>query len=112
MKFERTKSMTYYYCPICMLNSTNKAEIEKHFREGHQVKVKKYIHCNICGEGWDVQAFGEEGARKRAEQCCQSHIDNGKADREASISYFYSHGRFGYVKIGNCETRSQSQLKM
>ena len=30
MKFERTKSMTYYYCPICMLNSTNKAEIEKH----------------------------------------------------------------------------------
>jgi hypothetical protein len=43
MKFERTKSMTYYYCPICMLNSTNKAEIEKHFREGHQVKVKK-IH--------------------------------------------------------------------
>ena len=69
MKFERTKSMTYYYCPICMLNSTNKAEIEKHFREGHQVKVKKYIHCNICGEGWNVQAFGEEGAG----ECADTH---------------------------------------
>ena len=50
MKFERTKSMTYYYCPICMLNSTNKAEIEKHFREGHQVKVKKNTYIAIFAE--------------------------------------------------------------
>lgn len=35
--------------------------------------------------------------RQRKKQFKKIH-GNGKADQEASISYFYSHGRFGYVK--------------
>ena len=91
MKFERTKSMTYYCCPICEENSTN-------FREAHQVRVNKFIRCGICGEGWSVRRFGEETAQRLAEQCCQSHIDVGNADQIATQSYFASHGCVGYVK--------------
>lgn len=107
MEFEQTKSMTYYCCPACNAMSTDRAEIEKYFLEHHPIRAKKFIRCNICGYGWDAQALGEEEARIRAEQCCQSHIDDGKADREACISYFYSHGRFGYVKSvkGGCEEK-------
>nr|DAW97484.1 MAG TPA: zinc finger and BTB domain-containing protein [Bacteriophage sp.] len=98
MKFERTKSMTYYCCPICEENSTNRAKIEMHFREAHQVRVNKFIRCGICGEGWSVRRFGEETAQRLAEQCCQSHIDVGNADQIATQSYFASHGCVGYVK--------------
>lgn len=51
MKFEKIKRVTYYRCPICEENSTNRAKIEMHFREAHQVRADKFICCGICGEG-------------------------------------------------------------
>lgn len=96
MESKRIRSVDYYCCPVCGENSTNSSEIERHFRK-HQIKVDRVYYCNICGDGWYANKYGEEGAKRRADQCCQSHIDDGSADVIARKTYFYTRGRLGYL---------------
>lgn len=95
--FKKIRSVDYYCCPVCGESSTNSLEIQKHFQK-HQIKVERVIYCNICGEGWYTRAYGEEEAKRRADQCCQSHIDDGSADVIARRTWLYTGGRLGYVK--------------
>lgn len=93
-----TISVTYYKCPVCGKNSTNKKEIERHFRQ-HQIKDDEVIYCNICGAGWHVNAYGKIRAKKEAEECYKRHIEEGDADEVATKTFFLSEGAFGYVKV-------------
>lgn len=80
MKFERIRSVDYYCCPACGMAFTDRKEAERHFRYDHQIEICKVIRCNICGTGWDTKVYGEQEARRRADQCYQSHIDDGSAE--------------------------------
>ena len=93
-----TISVTYYECPVCGKNSTNKKEIERHFRQ-HQIMDDEVIYCNICGAGWYVNAYGKIRAEKKAEECYKRHIEEGNADEVAAKAFFLSEGTFGYVKV-------------
>lgn len=41
---KQTISVIYYKCPVCGRNSTNKKEIERHFRQQHQIKDDEVIY--------------------------------------------------------------------
>lgn len=99
---KRTINVTYYECPVCGKNSTNKQEIENHFRQ-HQIKTNRTIYCKICGAGWYVSAYGKKRAKELAEECYKRHIEAGNADETAARSFFLSKGAFGYVKIKESE---------
>lgn len=104
-RFGKTKSVKYYCCPVCQKNSTDRAEIEKHFRESHQIKTDEVIYCTVCGAGWHVNAYGKRGARERAENCFRKHQEEGNADEVAALTFFLSGGNFGYVKIVENEVK-------
>lgn len=97
MLFKKIKCVEYWSCPVCGENSTNREEIEQHFRK-HQLKRESYIYCNICGTGWSVTRYGKERAMHDAEQRYQSHIDSGDADAIARRTYFYSNRFLSYAK--------------
>lgn len=98
MKFERIRSVDYYCCPVCGMAFTDRKEAERHFRYDHQIEICKVIRCNICGAGWDTKVYGEQEARRRADQCCQSHIDDGSAEAIARRNYFFTDGEIGYLR--------------
>lgn len=83
--------------PDCEENSTNSSEIERHFWK-HQIKVDRVYYCNICGNDWYVNKYGEERAKRKADQCCQSYIDDGSADAIARRNYFFTDGEIGYLR--------------
>ncbi len=96
---KQTISVIYYKCPVCGRNSTNKKEIERHFRQQHQIKDDEVIYCKICGAGWHVNAYGKKRAVEMAKECYKRHITAGDADETATRAFFLSKGVFGYVRI-------------
>lgn len=98
MKFERIRSVDYYCCPACGMAFTDRKEAERHFRYDHQIEICKVIRCNICGAGWDTKVYGEQEARRGADQCCQSHIDDESAEAIARRNYFFTDGEIGYLR--------------
>lgn len=93
-----TISVTYYKCPVCGKNSTNKKEIEQHFKR-HGIEEEEVIYCKTCGAGWDVNTYGRMRAKREAEECYKRHIEEGNADEVATETFFLSEGTFGYVKV-------------
>ncbi len=95
----------YYECPVCGRYSTNKKEIEQHFRQ-HQIKADEVIYCKICGAGWYVNAYGKIRAKEKAEECYKKHIEARNADETAARAFFLSKGVFGYVRMESGEVES------
>lgn len=94
----------YYHCPVCRYNSTDRKEVQRHFRT-HTIQAEEVVYCNICGAGWYVSAYGEHGARERAAACVGKHQEEGNIDDVAAATFFLSEGAFGYptVKKGGKE---------
>lgn len=84
---KQTISVIYYKCPVCGRNSTNKKEIERHFRQQHQIKDDEVIYCKICGAGWHVNAYGKKRAVEMAKECYKRHITAGDADETATRAF-------------------------
>lgn len=95
---KKIKKITYYECPVCGMNSSNRKAVEKHYRS-HAIKAKEFCYCSICGEGWSCDAWGAARAAELAQKCYQDHVDKGDIDEVATQTFFLSGGFFGHVKI-------------
>ncbi|SHO50110.1 hypothetical protein [Anaerocolumna xylanovorans] len=94
---KKTIQVTYYECPVCGYNHTDRQKVYKHFTS-HPIKVNEIVYCKICGAGWNVKARGKEAAIRKAEECFQKHQEEGNIDEVATEAFFLSHGAFGYVR--------------
>lgn len=96
------KRATFYECPVCGYSSGDRKVIQQHL-QSHPIITEEVVYCNICGAGWYVNAYGERGAKERAEECYQKHQRAGNMDEVAMRSFFMSGGRFGYTIIDEGE---------
>ena len=101
MRNPMVKTMTFYKCPVCGKNSTDRMEIQQHFSQ-HTIIAEEIVYCSICGEGWYTNVYGQRGARQRAENCYLNHKKAGDTDETATRAFFLTGGEFGYpiVKKG------------
>ena len=88
----------YYHCPVCRYNSTDREKVQRHFRT-HTIQTEEVVYCNVCGAGWHVSAYGEQGARKNAADCVRKHQEEGNIDDVAAATFFLSEGAFGYPTV-------------
>ncbi|WP_024346569.1 hypothetical protein [Lacrimispora indolis] len=95
---KKIKSVVYYECPVCGLNSSNREKMQRHYA-GHTLKTDEVVYCNICGAGWHVNHYGKRRAVELAEECHQKHVDEGNVDKVAGRTFFLSGGSFGYVRV-------------
>lgn len=98
MMWPKTKRVTYYKCPVCGMNSTDRETVQRHFRQ-HTIQAEEVVYCNICGQGWYVGAWGEHGAIERAEACQKKHQKEGNTEDVAARTFFLSGGTFGFPTI-------------
>lgn len=99
---KETKRMTFYSCPVCGMNSTDKKEIQDHFRT-HTIKSEEWVYCRACGAGWSVAAYGLKSAAEQAKNCYNKHISEGNLTETAERTFFLSGGEFGFL----CQKRGR-----
>lgn len=93
-----TKKITFWKCPVCGLNSSDRQKVQKHFERSHTITAEEIVYCNICGAGWYVNAYGAAKASELANECYQKHMEAGECDEIAARTFFLSGGAFGYVQ--------------
>lgn len=94
----KIKRVTYYKCPVCGMNSTDREAVQRHFRQ-HTIQAEEVVYCNICGQGWPVAAWGKRRATEKAEACQKKHQEEGNAEDTAARTFFLSGGAFGFPTI-------------
>jgi len=104
------KTRTFYKCPVCGKNSTDRGQIQRHFAQ-HTIIAEEIVYCSICGEGWYVDYWGKDGARRKA-ACYEKHKEAGNMDETAARAFFLSGGDFGYptVKKGGKDGENEDRL--
>lgn len=105
------KTRTFYKCPVCGKNSTDRGQIQRHFAQ-HTIIAEEIVYCSICGEGWYVDYWGKDGARRKAAACYEKHKEAGNMDETAARAFFLSGGDFGYptVKKGGKDGENEDRL--
>lgn len=105
------KTRTFYKCPVCGKNSTDRGQIQRHFAQ-HTIIAEEIVYCSICGEGWYVDYWGKDGARRKAAACYEKHKEAGNMDETAARVFFLSGGDFGYptVKKGGKDGENEDRL--
>lgn len=94
----RIEKITLFSCPICGMNSTDRKEIQDHFKK-HTIRAEEWVYCRACGAGWSVAAWGPDGAAEHARNCYQKHIDEGNLTETAVRAFFLSGGTAGFPVI-------------
>lgn len=108
----KIKKVVFYECPVCGKSSSDRKEIEKHYKS-HTIKAEEVCYCSVCGEGWYSNAWGAARAAEMARKCYQKHIDEGNIDEVATRAFFLSGGAFGYVKtFGKGEEHGENEKKV
>lgn len=92
------KKVTFYRCPACGMSSTDRKQIQDHFKT-HSIQSEEWVYCHACGAGWSVAAYGKKRAEELARDCYKRHISDGNLIETASKTFFLSGGEFGFYKI-------------
>ena len=101
----KIKKVTFYECPVCGKNSSDRKEIERHYKS-HTIKAEEVCYCSICGEGWYSNAWGAARAAEMARKCYQKHIDEGDIDEVATRAFF-----FVWRRLRICENLREGKRK-
>lgn len=92
------KTEKHYRCPTCGGYYHTRQEAER-CRGKHPIQETEYIYCEMCGEGWSINAYGPETAAGYAKACEATHIAKGEAEKKAAGLFFFSGGVLGKVRV-------------
>jgi len=86
---------TFYQCPVCQKAWATEGEAID-CRNHHTAVKKQWYECEVCGAGWNPNAYwGESGAAERARVCELKHRERGEVEELSRMTFFSSGGLHG-----------------
>ena len=91
----------FYKCPVCGKVWEKESEAIA-CRKKHPAIKKRWFYCEVCGEGWNPDAYwGEKGAAEQALACERKHREKGEVEEVSRRVFFLTGGKQGkYYPIG------------
>lgn len=91
------RCIAWYRCAVC---GTKYETYEEAINcaENHAPDREEFVCCNVCGAGWNTNAFGRAKATKLAKECLERHKRNGETKELARKTFFQTKGTFGFTE--------------